>query len=76
MNGEREPYRVLRSVRATVTIQCRSHGTHTATVQGPLAEVLDAIGTLHQVCADQDRWVIVEYAPSEEHLAMAVSEWT
>lgn len=71
-----EPYRHLRSVRATVTIQCRTHGTHTAVVQGPLADVLDAIGTLHQVCTEQDRWVIVEYSPSEAELSMSVSEWT
>lgn len=76
MNGAFEPYKVLRSVRATVTIQCRSHGTHTATVQGPLADVLDSIGTLHDVCVEQGRWVIVEYTPSEEILPMSVSEWT
>jgi len=70
-----EPYRVLRSLRAEVTIQCRAHGTHSSTATGPFLEVLDAIRMLRDICDEQGRWMIVQYAPSEEVWPMAVSEW-
>jgi hypothetical protein len=70
-----EPYRTLRSLRAEVTIQCKTHGSHRAVATGPYLAVLDAICLLREACVAADRWMIVQYTPSEEVWPMAVSEW-
>jgi len=70
-----ESYRRLRSLRAEVTLQCRTHGSHRAVATGPVLEVLDAIALLREVCTEADRWMVVQYVPSEEVWPMAVSEW-
>jgi len=70
-----ETYRMLRSLRAEVTIQCKEHGSHSAVATGPYLEVLDAVCLLREICTEQDRWMIVRYVPSEEAWPMAVSEW-
>jgi hypothetical protein len=71
-----EPYKTLRSVIVTVTVQCVNHGSHTAKMQGPYLRVLDAVALFREVATAQGRWVITEYTPSEEELPQQVSEWT
>jgi len=74
-NAPWEPYKTLRSLRAEVTIECKTHGSHTSTATGPYQLVLDAVCLLREICVEQDRWLIVQYVPSEEVWPMAVSEW-
>lgn len=76
MSGNAYGFKELVSLVVEVTVGCKAHGSHTATMQGPWEKVLTAIDLLRQVCDAQDRWMITEYRPSEEELPMLVSEWT
>lgn len=68
-------FRELRSLRATVTVQCPDHGSHSNTLQGPWRWVLDLMGLFREISAEQGRWVVTEYQPTDEVLEKWVGEW-
>jgi len=67
--------RQLLGLQARVTIQCRTHGSHSAIARGPFLAVIDSVRLLRDICADQDRWVLTEYQALDEVPEMSVSEW-
>lgn len=68
-------FRRLVSLRCHVTMQCPHHRHHECWVEGPYMDVLDLVGTFRQFCAEQDRWVILEYEPSEVAVPFNISDW-
>lgn len=58
-----------------ITVECHYHGSHSTTISGPFLWAIDAVTLFRDVCADCDRWVVVEYKALDYAPDIMVGDW-
>jgi hypothetical protein len=65
----------LKGLHVRLTVECHSHGSHSATMTGPFLQVVDAVQLFRQAATERGRWVLCEYSALDYEPACTVSEW-
>jgi hypothetical protein len=65
----------LKYLAAEVTISCKNHGSHTATLEGPAELVIDTVLGFTAMAQERGRLVITQYWVIDEGETLRVSEW-